>query len=66
MPSFVDSHKVVVKKNAFSVHPSAQNGSENRFFFKNMQETKKTKNKIKGQPNPLPYQSHNFLYQLNL
>jgi hypothetical protein len=32
MTRFVDSHKMVVKKNAFSVHPSAQNGSENKKF----------------------------------
>ncbi len=30
MASFVDSHKVIVKKNAFSVHLSAQIGSENK------------------------------------
>jgi hypothetical protein len=32
MASFVDSHKMIVKKNAFSVHPSAQNGSEKEIF----------------------------------
>ncbi len=48
MTSFVDSHKVVVKKNAFSIHPCAQNGSESKFLLKIVKETKKRKNKIKG------------------
>jgi hypothetical protein len=32
MTSFVDSHKMVVRKNAFSVHPMAQNQSEKNIF----------------------------------
>jgi hypothetical protein len=35
MASFVDPCKVIVKKNAFSVHPSTQNGSENKKLKKN-------------------------------